>query len=164
MLPASNLAPTFRFTMRGNRWLTRMTVFRTAITDTLIQRVLNELEDGTWHFRRGHVVPTTRRAIFTYLAHYIYIQGNATKPDTKFHTHRPMRTAIEASRKFLGASVQTMDPPAANCIETFIGRFHLHDDYYEDLSLNMQSIVASVGPHCAADEKLFEFVPNPAME
>jgi hypothetical protein len=41
MLPASNLASTFRFTMRGNRWLTRMTVFRTAITDTLIQRVLN---------------------------------------------------------------------------------------------------------------------------
>lgn len=51
-------------------------------------------------------------------------------------------------------------PPTVLYSEAFIARFLIHSNHYPTLCTNFQSIVKSLGPYCAADEKLFEFVGN----
>ena len=130
------------------------------ITPELIKEVLDGLELNAWHLSPGHVVPSSIKAVYVHLAQYIYIQGNARRPDTRFHHKRPLRYAIEESDNYFRDAFPTVDPPAVLYTEAFIARFLIHSNHYPTLCTNFQSTVKSLGPYCAADEKLFEFVGN----
>jgi hypothetical protein len=139
LIPVERLSKPFAFKTRNVVATTRLSFFLKQITPKLIDDIINDsnLEDlNPWYLGPGHHVSTTKKDVYLYMAMYIYMQGNAQRPDLRFHHLRPMRDAIVACQTYFKNQYPKLVPMGMKYMEKFIANFHITQPYFNRLSEN----------------------------
>lgn len=72
---------------------------------------------------------------------------------------RPLRKAIDCAIKYLeGFNTESVNYPQTHTLEKLYSRFHLNFNYLNTILEGFRSVLRSVGPTLAEDEKLFHYI------
>lgn len=147
--------------------LSLVQLFERFIPQSVIQQVLENLEQDTWilpAIPSGRVIPKIKY-IYRVLAAQIYIIGCGGVIPENNPQRRDIRRSMDEAREFFK---QNCEPgknnqfPGENIWKAIRADFHFGRDLFDVISTNFQSILINLGEVVAGDEKLFYFTGNSA--
>lgn len=137
-------------------------IFLKFITREFVGKLLEDLDpDLLWlEPARDLLLKPTVDMYYEALAITIRIQGIQNRPLWNRTNNHPLRDAIVEARQHFKELKPEIDPMSIKKAQKLLAVGLIQNQYFDQLSLNFQSIVASLGEFVAGDEKLLHFTGN----
>jgi hypothetical protein len=148
------------FKRLGNTSL--LSIFLKIVTVQLMTKIIENInpDDFIMRFSPFWIIQPTIVDFYKILAISIRIQGLNKIPRENRKNNRPIRESIiEAVSHFQGL-YGSRNVLGINIIERLVSLPLFMNDYYNEISINFQSLVLNLGESIAGDEKLLYFTGN----
>jgi hypothetical protein len=141
------------------RRATYLDIFLEFLPINLLEVVWNNADlvyDGGKKINKGIFDP---KLIYRFFAIKIRVQGLQNGPKLNKQNGKPLQESFLEAREYFSASFPEKSP-GRNVISKLSSSFLITADYFNQLSLNFQSIVRELGEYASGDEKLDRFTGN----